>query len=465
MNKSLNRLRRILCTFSGEDDYIIRQCNTRIQISFALIGIFVVLIFGGCWVSASSFMYQLFDGSSRWISLPVGIVWALLVTNLYLLLLYTVSPTLLPVVFKSNDRKKSITVYDRSKSKSLFTFSMVSRLALISLLAIIIAQPLNVLLLSSFANSTLENYKTEYKVSMMIEADSSLIKQEILNKADFEQKVNTRAHLADSASITISSRLLNDKVFRDERFLIQSKQMLDTLNRWNNLYSTGVSNKSDSIRDILAIMLQDEISSDNNFISEIDNLQFSNHLLEAEFGTYRKNLKNTIVAKIENYTRLNNLLSKSNFYIKKIQILLSKNLFSWFVTFLVCGLFLLPIYWKFSIRNRSGFYEKKQQIENQIVVEDYQEFKAMYAETFRVKTSKINSRTIELLSPLIEKLKTVNPNYAAFIISDVKNELSNEPVTKYEYWADHPFRTQPKTSTQNLASEKELIDTLYNQTN
>ena len=106
MNKAINRLRLFFCTFSGEDDYIIRECKPRIQISFALIGLFVMIVFAGCWVSASSFMSELFEGSGKWLSIPIGILWALLVANMYLLLLYTVSPTLLPVARKKSGKGK-----------------------------------------------------------------------------------------------------------------------------------------------------------------------------------------------------------------------------------------------------------------------------------------------------------------------------------------------------------------------
>ncbi len=96
MNRAINRLRLFFCTFSGEDDYIVRECRPGIQVSFALIGFFVLIVFAGCWISASAFIKDLFEGSSKWFSIPVGILWAMLVTNLYLLLLYTVSPTWWP---------------------------------------------------------------------------------------------------------------------------------------------------------------------------------------------------------------------------------------------------------------------------------------------------------------------------------------------------------------------------------
>jgi hypothetical protein len=152
MNQAIHRLRLFLCFFSGEDDFIIRKCNSRIQISFALIGIFVIMVFAGCWISASLFISHIFEGS-RWISIPIGIIWALLVTNLYLLLLYTISPALLPVAVKKktivNGKQKKIILEKYPKQKSPFqSFSFLFRISLITFLAILIAQPLNVKLLA-----------------------------------------------------------------------------------------------------------------------------------------------------------------------------------------------------------------------------------------------------------------------------------------------------------------------------
>ena len=120
MNQAIHRLRLFFCFFSGEDDFIIRKCNARIQISFAFIGLFVIIIFAGCWISASLFMSHIFDGT-RWVSVPTGIIWALLVVNLYLLLLYTISPALLPVAIKrktiNKGRLKKILIEEKIKKK------------------------------------------------------------------------------------------------------------------------------------------------------------------------------------------------------------------------------------------------------------------------------------------------------------------------------------------------------------
>lgn len=144
----IHRLKRLCYFCSGEDAYIIKKCNKQVRVGFALTGLFVQVVFALCWWSAVLFMSHIFDGA-RWISIPLGIFWALLVTNLYLLLLYTISPALLPVaerkktaigskagrvVTRKNERAKGLSGY----------FSLMTRIGLIVFLAIVIAQPFNV---------------------------------------------------------------------------------------------------------------------------------------------------------------------------------------------------------------------------------------------------------------------------------------------------------------------------------
>lgn len=464
MNKAINRLRLFFCTFSGEDDYIIRECNKRIQISFALIGLFVMLIFAGCWISASSFMAELFEGSSKWMSLPIGILWALLIANMYLLLLYTVSPTLLPVARKKlrkGKRKKNVIEAPKEKRKSEFTPSLIFRMVFISLLAIIIAQPLNVLLLSSFSERSLTNHKIEYRINMMIVADSSLIKQELQNQTDFYQNITAKIHVNDSIIITNNVQLLNKKVANDQNFLLRSKMLLDSLLKWNKSTFPKNKQKSDSIRALLSDLVDAELKSDNAFISATDNIQFTDKNLQFDFENYRTSLKKTIEAKIKNYARLNELLDKSNFYVKKIKIILSENPASWIVAFAVCMMFLLPIYWKFSIRNYGGFYEKKKYIENKIVHDSYSDFKSIYSEIFEIKLKQYNRQTWITVMQILHKLEKVNSEKFSDIGQQLKKDIVEEPVSKYEYWADPPFRTKRKQDSKELLSENDFLKTIY----
>ena len=136
MTNKVDSIRLFLSTCSGEDSYIISKCSKPIQISFALIGFFVLTIFFGCFISALFFSYSVFD-EAKWISIPLGIFWGAIITNIYLLLLFTITPKLLPVAIKKKQPEKNTISY-------FITSSMLFRLGLMLLLAIIIAQPLNV---------------------------------------------------------------------------------------------------------------------------------------------------------------------------------------------------------------------------------------------------------------------------------------------------------------------------------
>ena len=465
MNKAINRLRLFFCTFSGEDDYIIRECRSGIQVSFALIGFFVLVVFAGCWVSASAFVKQLFEGGNKWFSIPIGILWALLVTNLYLLLLYTVSPALLPIAKKKKVKgKKRSVLFIEEKPKSSFNASLIFRLVFISLLAIIIAQPLNVLLLSGFPETekSLDNYKTEYRINMMIIADSSLIKQEVQNQTDFYQNINSKIHVNDSIIVANNVQLLNEKVANDRDFLEKSRVLSDTLSKWNRLPFTKNIKKCGSLRTILSQLLDAEIKSDDNFIASIDNVRFTGTLLQLDFENYRASIKNTIEEKIKNYKRLNELLEKSNFYVKTIQILMSENPASWVITILVCGIFLIPIYWKFSIRNHGGFYEIKKYIENKMVHDDYNEFKNSYSLVFDKKLKQFNRQTWVTTMHLVHKMEKNNPDKFLLIRQNIKSEMTEEVVSKYEYWADPPFNCVKRESVKSFKNQQILLDKIYN---
>lgn len=462
MNKVLNNIRLFFCTFSGEDDYIIRRCGTGIQLSFAFIGFFVMVIFAGCWISATTFTEQLLDGNGKWISVPVGIIWALLVLNMYLLLLYTVSPTLLPVAKKKAGKGRKVVVEKTTEQPhSTFTPSFLFRITFITLLATIIAQPLNVLLLSGFAERSLSNYKTEYRISMIIVADSSLIKQEVQNQADFYTNINTKIHSKDADIVAQNVQVLNKKVTGDEQFLKKSKALLDTLSKWNKFYVRKNSTKCDSLRTILSGLLDNELESDAQFIANIDSVRFNDKTLQTDFDNYRNALKETILAKIENYDRLNELLGKSNFYTKTIQILLAENPASWFLTLAVCGVFLLPVYLKFSIRNHSGFYERKKKIEQGMVLTNYDEFKEKYKAVFEEKLRHYHRQTWKSIFPLLHKIEKVSAERAAELKAIIKAELTEHPVFKYEYWADPPFRTQRKQDQRKPLSEDVLLRNIY----
>jgi len=145
MNQKPDTIRKYLFKLSGEDPSIISQCGRKVKNNFTAIGIFVLFILICCFLSAFYFTDHLFqpeegmsDSSNHLVAdIGVGLVWGYMVTNMYILLLYTITPNLLPV---RNKRKgKRIITFD-------FSLSMAIRLYLVAIFAIVIAQPLNILI-------------------------------------------------------------------------------------------------------------------------------------------------------------------------------------------------------------------------------------------------------------------------------------------------------------------------------
>ena len=263
MNKAVNSFRLFLSIFSGEDDYIIRRCSIGIQISFALIGLFVILIFIGCFVSAYEFSSSLFE-NRLYVSIPIGIVWAMMVTNMYLLLLYTVCPQTVPT--KENPIKQT---------NSFFSASMFFRISFITLLAIIIAQPLNVKLLSSTVKSSLNKHIVEEKVKIIIVSDSILIKKEVEIFNDFNKYLISKGSNDEIEKARQNLLSIDQKVKEDIAFMKHSKSLLDTLQKMDSKVwlNKKEKTKKDSVVYLLHLLVDNEIVSDDQFVNQIDNIQ------------------------------------------------------------------------------------------------------------------------------------------------------------------------------------------------
>lgn len=137
MSSLLKVIRNRLCTFSGEDYTIIQKCNVKIQFYFSLIGLLVLVILLCSFASALYFTEHLFHSVIA--DIGVGIVWGYIITNMYVLFLYTISPTLLPTKIRKKQEVKT--------NQFQLSFPMGLRIFIVILLAVIIAQPLNVLIL------------------------------------------------------------------------------------------------------------------------------------------------------------------------------------------------------------------------------------------------------------------------------------------------------------------------------
>ncbi|BDB53080.1 hypothetical protein GENT11_13920 [Flavobacterium ammonificans] len=291
MNLMPENIKKSLFKLSGEDYSIISVGSKKIQFYFSTIGLLVLLILLFSFVSALYFTEHLFH--NFFADIGVGLVWGYVVTNMYVLLLYTITPEILPIRIRKKDKyiAKSIT----------FNISMVYRIFVVILLALIIAQPLNVLIL----------------------------------------KPGSKALAYD----------------------------------------------------IKYLLATNPIASINSFI--------------------------------------------------------------------VIAIFLLPIYFKYSIRNLGEFYEKKAVIEKRIIEDDYKDFKIKYSIQLENNILKFNNHVWENLTPFLEKLEKRNPSVYKKYFDEIKEELINEKTEKYEYWADPPFRTIKRVNSTVNNNEADLLELIY----
>jgi hypothetical protein len=459
MNKAVNQLRLLLCTFSGEDDFIIRKCPKEIQLSFASIGLFVILIFIGCFLSATTFTYSLFE-ENPFISTPFGIFWAFMIIIIYLLLLYTITPPILPNNYKK--KKNKYASIENNSPNQFFTLSMFLRMGFMLLLAIIIAQPLNVYILSKSTESSIEKFKHEQKAKMIIVSDSLLIQNEIALRKDFETKINLKIRTNNVA--LVEKEFMDVKITSDEIFVANAFRVLDSINKIDEISFLSKKNKTtrDSLIVELSTLVENEIQSDYDFKQDIETATFNNKDLKEDLEIYKNGLIQVINSKIDNYEKLDTLLNKSNFYLQKISILLRENPISWIITLIVCLFFLLPIYLKFIIRNKTGYYEIREKLERRIVIDAYNDFKNHYSKILSTKVAEFNTKHKKELHQFLSKIKNLNPDKFNQLVVEIDEEYKDEPISKYEHWSDCPFKTQKKLSESSISNdEKALLKLLY----
>lgn len=443
-----NSFKVFLSIFSGEEKEYVRQSAKKARIMFACIGAFVILIFFGCLVSAFLFFDSLMQGN-KVVSIPVGIFWGLLVVNMYLLLLYTVSPSILP-------HKKN----KAGSDNGLFTFSMFLRTSFMCLLAVIMAQPLNEALFSHSVRQSLNWHVQEEKAKMIVSSDEYIISQEVKDYQDFYRKLKTT--LGHNELIEADKQLsaIRNKIKRDSVFVKQAASRLrQILVIEEKLFPTEKEKKQQPllIAD-LETLINSEIESDRDLRKLLDASEIEHH----DFGVYKKQLADALDTKLKNYEDLEALLSRTNFYIKKIQLIFYENPLSWLLTTLICLLFIVPIVMKYQVRRMTDYYKKRIKMEHDDVIARYGSFKILYSEILKRNVSGYNFSSLKRLNKELEKLKVLRPSLYRKLKREIKEEYKDEVFSKYEYWADNPFRTMPKIKRKLVTSPPvALMDFLY----
>ena len=488
---------RFLLTCSGEDMLILEKCNQRIRNRFALLGFFVLLIFIGCFASASFFVYSMFDGAFL-ISLPVGIIWGFIVVNLYLLLLHTISPPIIPLSSKNKKLKKI--------SFQFFNLSMFLRIGFMMLLAIIIAQPLNVFFLEESVHDDIEKHKVIERVKMFSLTNKGLIKSELQYLKEFKSKEMFFTDTIEENEFKSKIAIIESKIKSDSLFLKESLLKIKRLHQLDEqlfLNSNEQQEKELLINDI-ELKLNNELASDNALINA--NLIVSNSNYNYQrFNEFTASLNKLLVEKNNNFQNLNDILNKSNFYVKTIQLLLIHNPLSWILTLFICAVFLIPIYSKYKVRNlcatlfnsenndkefiklreqlikttnfdwlsktilkckvenykTSDYYFHRMLIEYKIILEEYKLMKQKFSSILSERINEYNSDSLKRVLPLLDKLKNINPQKYKIFVEDINNEYSLSTVEKFEYWLDSPFRTIRPNVIVVKNNEKEFLDFIY----
>ena len=439
----------------------------------------------------------MFDGAF-WISLPVGIIWGFIVVNLYLLLLHTISPPIIPLSAKNKKSKKI--------SFHFFNLSFLLRIGFMILLAIIIAQPLNVFLLAESVHDDIAKHKIIERVKMFSLTNKGLIKSELQYLKEFKSKEmfftdTIVANELKSKIAKIEEKIISDSLFIKESFLkIKKIHQLDEQLFLNN---NEQQEKELLINDI-ELKLNNELATDSQFI-ENRSIQNNSNNYYQRFNEFNATLNKILIEKKSNFKNLNFLLDKSNFYVKTIQLLLIHNPLSWMLTLFICAVFLIPIYSKYKVRNlcaklfnsennntefiklrkqllkttnfewlsktilkskvenykTSDYYFHRMLIEHKIILEEYKLMKQKFSNILSERINVYNRESLMRILPLLEKLKNINPQKYKILAEDINEEYSLASVEKFEYWLDSPFRTIRPNVIVVKNNEKEFLDFIY----
>jgi hypothetical protein len=190
-----------LVSLSGEDAQIVYNAtnNTRVHKVYAFIGWFVIVVFVLSFLSCAQFIYELFD-KNLWLAVPI--VWGLMILNMYLLLLYTLTPQILvgkERTVKGRDGEQA------TQSGLLAIVSIALRILFVVLIAVIIAQPWLVTMFSGYIRDDVAEYKKSLEDRFIARRDASLFEVERNIQSDLQ--LNSAVFAARS-SLDISASAL-----------------------------------------------------------------------------------------------------------------------------------------------------------------------------------------------------------------------------------------------------------------
>lgn len=298
-------LSKILCTFSGDDYSIISGCDRKIQNRFKVIGGFVTAIFALCFISCYFTFTKLFQ--NYFIGIPIGIFFSYMITNIYLLLLYTLSKNSFPS--------------KTDKVSQLFSISI--RVIFICFIAIVVSKPIETLFFWIPLESEIESYKQE-QIDKYRKSTAEYFDSETKNLRLIIEKQNILYTNIETSQLENHEKLLQKKelqknelissmiqLVRKSNYYIQSIIILNTKYRicWVITFFTMFvflvpaylknflgeqSSYYETKRKIEKRLVDEEYSSFKVSYSLLfndhfkNNIQFSEPFIDAPFNTIRK---------------------------------------------------------------------------------------------------------------------------------------------------------------------------------
>lgn len=166
-----NKMKEYFWKISGGDHIIISQCEKSIQLKYQYVGFIVFCISIICFLSCLYGLNELF--SNLFLSFPISLFFAWMISNIYLVLLTTFSKNTLPHV----------------KHTRAVIVSTSIRMIFVIFIAIVVSKPLEVNLYSSAIDGKLKSFKRELindaEFSLIHKYDSKIIqlRKEIFNKS------------------------------------------------------------------------------------------------------------------------------------------------------------------------------------------------------------------------------------------------------------------------------------------
>jgi ABC-type multidrug transport system fused ATPase/permease subunit len=201
-------LSKFFWTLSGDDFGIIRLCRKPTKNRFTVIGALVSAIFTLCFVSCYFAFTRLFQNYI--VGVPTGIFFAWMITNIYLLLLYTLSKSPFPFASNNTGRYFSITI----------------RLLFIVFVAVIISKPIENLIFSDMVRTEIEQFKKS-KLKRYSESTYDFFNHEISLVEDVIKEQKNLNQIIDSAQALEYNSLIQTKEKERDQLIKSMEQLVN----------------------------------------------------------------------------------------------------------------------------------------------------------------------------------------------------------------------------------------------